>query len=69
MVLLFLQQLWMGFASFISILFGAVVVFVVGVLIAAVLEKVVVRALAMFQADKILDQLGACRHCARQACH
>ena len=59
MVLLSLQQLWAGFASFVPSLPGAVVVFVVGLLIAAALEKVVVRVLGMLQADKILDQLGA----------
>ena len=59
MVLLSLQQLWVGFASFVPSLLGAVVVFVVGLLIAAALEKVVVRVLGMLQADKILDQLGA----------
>lgn len=59
MVLLSLQNLWAGFAAFIPSLLGAVVVFVIGLLIAASLEKVVVRMLAMLQADKILDQLGA----------
>lgn len=59
MVLLSLQNLWTDFASFIPSLLGAVVVFIVGLLIAAALEKVVVRVMATIQADKILDQLGA----------
>jgi small-conductance mechanosensitive channel len=53
-----LQNLWEWFVGFVPSLFGAIVVFVVGWIVAMALGKLVARVLAAAQIDKIFDQLG-----------
>ncbi len=53
-----LQNLWEWFVGFVPSLFGAIVVFAVGWLVAIALGKLVARVLAAAQIDKIFDQLG-----------
>jgi len=53
-----LQNLWDGFVAFIPALLGALVVFIVGWLVAMALGKIVTRILQAIQIDKIFDQLG-----------
>lgn len=53
-----LQNLWEWFVGFIPSLFGAIVVFVVGWLIAMALGRLIAKVLAAAQIDKIFDQLG-----------
>lgn len=57
-VIVSLQNLWNGFVEFIPSLGGAIVVFVVGWILAVALEKVTVRLLQALQIDKIFDQIG-----------
>jgi len=53
-----LQNLWQGFFAFIPSLVGALVVFVIGWVVAAALGRVVTRVIRVIQVDKIFDQLG-----------
>lgn len=53
-----LQDLWVSFVDFIPALIGALVVFVVGWIIALALGKFASRILQTLQVDKFLDQLG-----------
>ncbi len=53
-----LQNLWDGFVAFIPALLGALVVFIVGWLVAMALGRIVTRILQAIQIDKIFDQLG-----------
>ena len=53
-----LQNLWDGFVAFIPALLGALVVFIVGWLVAMALGRIVTRVLQAIQIDKIFDQLG-----------
>ena len=53
-----LQNLWEGFIAFIPALLGALVVFIVGWLVAMALGRIVTRVLQAIQIDKIFDQLG-----------
>lgn len=53
-----LQSLWGGFISFLPTLVGAIVVFVIGWIVAMALEKVIERILKSIQIDRIFDQLG-----------
>lgn len=53
-----LQNLWGGFIAFFPSLVGAIVVFVIGWIVAMALEKVIERILKSIQIDRIFDQLG-----------
>lgn len=53
-----LQNLWGGFIAFLPSLVGAIVVFVIGWIVAMALEKVIERILKSIQIDRIFDQLG-----------
>lgn len=53
-----LQNLWGGFITFLPALVGAVIIFVIGWLVAMALEKVIERVLKTIQVDRIFDQLG-----------
>jgi len=53
-----LQNLWDGFVAFIPALLGALVVFIVGWLVAMALGRIITRVLQAIQIDKIFDQLG-----------
>ena len=57
-VLISLQDLWASFVDFIPALVGALVVFIVGWIIAIALGKFVSRILETLQVDKFLDQVG-----------
>lgn len=54
-----LLNLWLGFASFLPLLIGAVVVFIVGLIIASVLGKAVERILKAAQVDRAMEKFGA----------
>ena len=56
-----LQNLWIGFVDFIPSLVGAIVVFVIGWILAMALGRVAARLLQALQVDKIFDQLGVMR--------
>lgn len=60
-VVVSLQNLWSGFVDFIPSLVGAVVVFVIGWILAMALGRVAARLLQALQVDKIFDQLGVMR--------
>lgn len=60
-VVVSLQNLWSGFVDFIPSLVGAVVVFVIGWILAMALGRVAARLLKALQVDKIFDQLGVMR--------
>ncbi|MBI1888923.1 MAG: hypothetical protein HYS15_03285 [Candidatus Spechtbacteria bacterium] len=53
-----LQGLWGGFIAFVPALVGAIVVFVVGWIVAMALEKVIAKIIKALQVDRIFDQLG-----------
>ena len=53
-----LQNLWNGFVGFTPSLLGAIVVFVIGWIMAMALGRVSVRILKTIQIDKIFDSLG-----------
>lgn len=53
-----LQNLWDGFIGFVPSLIGALLIFVVGWIIAMALGRVSARILQAIQVDKIFDQLG-----------
>ncbi len=53
-----LQNIWDGFVGFAPSLLGAIVVFVIGWIMAMALGRVTVRILKTIQIDKIFDSLG-----------
>jgi len=57
-IVLSLQNLWEGFIGFVPSLLGAIVVFVIGWIIAMALGRVAMRILQAIQIDKIFDSLG-----------
>lgn len=57
-----LQGLWLAFVDFIPALVGALFVFIVGWVIAVVLDKVVLRVLKTVQVDRLFDQLGVMKY-------
>ena len=54
----YLQNLGDGFVGFIPALFGALIVFIIGWIVAMALGRIVTRILQAIQIDKIFDQLG-----------
>lgn len=53
-----LQNLWLTVANFLPSLIGALVVFVIGLIVAAVLDKVVERLVFYVKLDALLRRLG-----------
>lgn len=53
-----LQDLWIQFVGVVPAIVGAIVVFVIGWIIAMAFDKVVTRVLQTLQIDKFLDQIG-----------
>lgn len=53
-----LQNLWESFMSFVPSLLGAIVIFVIGWVIAMALEKIIAKIIRALQVDRIFDQLG-----------
>lgn len=60
-----LQNLWMGFANFIPNLLGAIVVLVVGLIVAAGLAALVEKIFASLRLDTFLSRLGLAPHFER----
>jgi hypothetical protein len=57
-ILFSLQNLWQGFVLFLPSLLGAVIVFFVGLVIAAGLGKIIEKLVDALKVDRLLDQLG-----------
>ena len=53
-----LQNLWLTVASFLPSLLGALLVFVIGLIVAAVLDRVVERLIYYLKVDAVLRKLG-----------
>ena len=53
-----LQTLWSGFIGFLPSLLGAVIVFIIGWLIAVVLSKLVAQIIRVLRIDQILGKIG-----------
>ncbi|MBI2463231.1 MAG: hypothetical protein HYV65_03295 [Candidatus Spechtbacteria bacterium] len=57
-VVVSLQQIWQGFMQFVPSFLGAIIVFIVGWIIAVAFGMVVTRLLQMAQLDKFMSQLS-----------
>lgn len=57
-VTLSLQNLWQGFTLFLPTFIGALVVFFVGLIVAAGLSKIVEKLIDVLKLDRLLEQLG-----------
>ena len=53
-----LQNLWQGFISFLPTFLGALIIFFVGLVIAAGLGKIVEKLIDALKLDRLLEQLG-----------
>jgi len=53
-----LQTLWSGFIGFLPSLLGAVIIFIIGWLIALVLGKLVAQIIRVLRIDQILEKMG-----------
>lgn len=53
-----LQTLWQGFVGFLPSFLGAMIVFIVGLIVAAGLGKIVEKLVDAVRFDRLLDQLG-----------
>lgn len=53
-----LQNLWQGFISFLPTFLGALIVFFVGLIIAAGIGKIVEKLIDALKLDRLLEQLG-----------
>lgn len=53
-----IQELWITVANFLPSLLGALAVFIIGLIVASVLERVVERIIFYVRADMILKKLG-----------
>ena len=53
-----LQTLWSGFIGFLPRLLGAIIVFLIGWLIAVVLAKLAAQIIRVFRIDQILEKIG-----------
>lgn len=53
-----MQELWVGVITFLPILLGALLVFLIGLAVASVLGKAVTRLARMAQLDKLFEDLG-----------
>jgi len=53
-----LQTLWSGFIGFLPSLLGAVIIFIIGWLIAIVLGKLVAQIIRVLRIDQILEKMG-----------
>lgn len=53
-----LQTLWSGFIGFLPNLLGAIIVFIIGWLIASVLGKLTIQVIRLLRIDNILEKIG-----------
>ncbi len=53
-----LQTLWSGFMGFLPNLLGAIIVFIIGWLIASILGKLTVQIIRLLRIDNILEKIG-----------
>jgi len=53
-----LQTLWSGFIGFLPNLLGAIIVFIIGWLIASVLGKLTIQIIRLLRIDNILEKIG-----------
>jgi len=53
-----LQTLWSGFIGFLPSLLGAIIIFIIGWLIAVVLGKLVAQIIHVLRVDQILEKMG-----------
>ncbi|MBI2010793.1 MAG: hypothetical protein HYS89_00955 [Candidatus Colwellbacteria bacterium] len=60
-----LQQLWIGFVGFLPLLLGALIVFVIGLIVAAGLGALVERVIAAVKLDALLAKAGVDRYFKR----
>ena len=54
-----LKSLWMGFMSFAPGLIGAIIIFIVGVALGALVGKVIAQLIAALKVDKLFESAGA----------
>lgn len=60
-----LQTLWIGFIGFLPSLLGAIIVFIIGWIIAALLGRFVTQIIGILRIDSILEKIGLKRTLAR----
>lgn len=60
-----LQQLWVGFIGFLPLLLGALVVFIIGLIVAAGLGALVERVISAVKLDALLAKAGVDRYFKR----
>jgi len=60
-----LQTLWSGFIGFLPNLLGAVIVFIIGWLIAVILGKLAAQVIRVLRIDQILEKIGFKKSLAR----
>lgn len=53
-----LQTLWSGFIGFLPNLLGAIIVFIIGWLIASILGKLTIQVIRLFRIDSVLEKIG-----------
>jgi len=53
-----LQQLWVGFINFIPAFLGALIIFIVGLIIASGLGELVEKLIDLMKIDKVLEKIG-----------
>lgn len=53
-----LQTLWSGFIGFLPNLLGAIIVFIIGWLIASILGKLTVQVIRLLRIDSVLEKIG-----------
>lgn len=64
-----LQNLWQGFVLFLPSLIGAIIIFFVGLIIAAGVGKIIEKLVDALKLDRLLDQLGLGRILERADLH
>ena len=57
-ILFSLQNLWQGFVLFLPALIGALIIFFIGLIIAAGLGKIIEKLIDALKLDRVLEQLG-----------
>src|SRR3989344_418047 len=60
-----LQQLWVGFIGFLPLLLGALVVFIIGLIVATGLGTLIERVIAAIKLDALLSKAGVDRYFKR----
>ncbi len=60
-----LQNIWVGFVNTCAAIIGALVVFLIGLLVASILGKVVERIINAIKLDKLLSNLGVDKYAER----